>query len=209
MNTPTVVCVLRGGGVFKSEHVTQLYAAIEYYWPSDRELRFAVLTDYDVTDFPGLRATLIPLKYSWHGWWAKMELFRGDLLWLGDILFFDLDTVIVGDLIDIAAVGNLTCLDDFYAPAKLGSGLMYLPQERRMEVWNAWDMGKAQGRLRGDQDFLRKVWSDEQRWQRILPGQVVSYKVHVRKAKRVPEGARVVCFHGRPRPWEVDEKELY
>jgi len=28
----------------------------------------------------------------------------------------------------------------------------------------------------------------------------VSYKVHCRAG--VPAGARVVCFHGRPKPWD-------
>jgi hypothetical protein len=52
------------------------------------------------------------------------------------------------------------------------------------------------------------------RWQDVLPGQVVSYKIHVqldpKKGKHignglVPAGTRVVCFHGQPRPWAVPE----
>ena len=41
------------------------------------------------------------------------------------------------------------------------------------------------------------------RWQDVVPGQVVSYKVHC--AKGVPPGARIICFHGQPRPWAVGQ----
>jgi len=207
---PMAVCVLRSGGEYRPQHVTTLYRAVQEFWPVDTLLRFAVLTDYKMYDFTDAAPPeLIYLRYEWRGWWAKMELFRSDLLWVGDMLFFDLDTVVVGDLTDIVNVGQLTCLSDFYRPINLASGLMYLPRDRRSTVWTAWDMGKGMRNYRGDQEFLRTVWRDEERWQHILPGQVVSYKVHVKPARRVPEGARVVCFHGKPRPWEVDERELY
>jgi hypothetical protein len=42
------------------------------------------------------------------------------------------------------------------------------------------------------------------RWQELVPDQVFSYKAHIRD-RAVPPSARVVCFHGKPRPWEVEE----
>ena len=38
----------------------------------------------------------------------------------------------------------------------------------------------------------------------MFPGQLVSYKKHVRGGS-LPEGARLVSFHGKPDPEDVDE----
>jgi hypothetical protein len=148
----------------------------------------------------------LPLAFEWPRWWSKLEVFQPTLS--GGLLFFDLDTVIVGDLTDIVHTQQLTLLEDFYRPANLGSGLMYLPENVRSEVWDRWMDGpdKHMRHFRGDQNFLQAVWGDRPaRWQHELPGQVVSYKVHVRRTGRVPRDARVICFHGHPRPWKLNK----
>ncbi len=136
---PTVVLVLRSGGEFLPEHVRVLIAGIEKYWqPIDQPPRLAVLTDMPVDQY-GLLGHIgvekIPLHHMYPGWWSKIELFRPDLARLGDILYFDLDTVVVGDLADIAQVRTLTLLQDFYRPTTLQSSLMYLPLEDRPAIW--------------------------------------------------------------------------
>ncbi|MDL2402546.1 hypothetical protein [Rhizobium mayense] len=64
----------------------------------------------------------------------------------------------------------------------------------------------------GHQVFLERFWLDHvSRWQDLLPGQIVSWKSHVRQALyddesgdgSIPDGARVVIFHGKPRPWDI------
>lgn len=195
----TPVCVLRSGGDFLPEHVQRLARQIP---------GLVCLSDATVEGVP-----CIPLAYKWPGWWSKMELFRPDLS--GDILYFDLDTVIVGDLSELASLGRTTLLSDFYYPERPASGLMYLAESDRAKVWAAWiaDPNEAMRKCmrHGDQQFIGEVLHDAQRFQDVLPGRVVSYKVHVAKGlnKRsigngnVPDGASVVCFHGRPRPWHL------
>lgn len=207
----SVVCVLRSGGDFRPEHVKTLFDQVIEHWPEDgTSPQCVVLTDTR-RELYGLLGDLgvekIPLCYHYPRWWSKLELFRSDLLGrLGDILYFDLDTVIVGSLGDVVKVSYLTLLADFYRPERLASGMMYLPQDVREEVWRRW-WPDAEGHMRhfrGDQEFLQGPWEAEaERWQNLLPGQVVSYKAHVQRARRVPAGARVVCFHGRPRPWQL------
>lgn len=179
-------CVLRPGGDFDAEDVTRLRRGVHEHHPDISFIR-------------------LPLIYDWPGWWCKMELFRPRGLRY-DMLYFDLDTIIVGDLTDIAKVTGLTTLTDFNVEERIASGMMLLPEACRAEVWDKWiadpagHMAKFPG---GDGDFLRSIWGQTPaRWQNILPGQVVSYKNHVR-GKGVPADARVVCFHGRPRPREI------
>lgn len=192
--------VLRSGGEYTPTHVERLEAQIVTWAPS---LELVCLTDYHEASWLG---SDIQLTRGYPGWWSKMELFRPDIE--GDILYFDLDTTIVGPL-DGFDCGVVTLLRDFYRPDGLGSGLMFLPESARREVWDKW-IEKPEHYIantrRGDQGFLETVWLDRaSRWQDVLPGKVVSYKVDVRSTGKVPAGASVVCFHGKPRPWAVPE----
>lgn len=134
---------------------------------------------------------------------------------LGPALYMDLDTVVVGDLgplLEVAASREFTVLKDFNPHARdMGSGLMawsgdmgalYRKFKARPEAHMA--MNKS-GRWLGDQGFIERSTSRRSYWQAELPGAVVSWKKHCQKG--IPEGARVICFHGQPRPWATDVYE--
>jgi hypothetical protein len=196
-----VVTVLKSGGDFKPLHVQALQKQVGKWAPF---ATFQCLTDMDV---PGVDC--IPLKRNWPGWWSKMELFDPELP--GGFLFMDLDTVIVGPLDDIEKVDKLTLLRDFYRDGVklregLGGGLIYFPAgDERQPLWNDFNirpsLTMAMNR-RGDQHYFEHFWLRRgDRWQNVVPSQVVSYKVHCTHG--IPPDARVLCFHGKPRPWEV------
>lgn len=187
----TRICVLRSGGEYKACHVQ---------WLARQVPGLVCLSDVPV---PGVDT--LPLRHQWPGWWSKMELFSPELD--GDLLFLDLDTVVLGDLAPLEAVTRSTMLADFYHPQRPASGLMYIEEADKDRVWREWMRAPATHMMRcrtparwGDQGFLRGVLP-ALRWQDVLPGAVISYKVHCRRG--VPPGARVVCFHGQPRPWAV------
>src|SRR5690606_35426599 len=113
----------------------------------------------------------------------------------------DLDTVVLvmPDLPD-----ETTVLQDFTEPSVMGSGFMYVTAADRARVWEEWLEDpeahmRANNRLPkwGDQGFLEPLIGGAAKW----GAEVASYKVHCRTG--VPEGAKVVCFHGKPRPWNV------
>lgn len=193
-----IVCVLRSGGEYRPEHVIRLRDQVARHLAG---ARFLCLADVTV---PGVDC--VPLYSDWPGWWAKMELFRPGLD--GDLLYMDLDSAIVGDLSEMAGIGRLTIMRDVYRPAGLQSSVMFLPELDRPAVWRRFRADPARWMTRyrpgGDQAFLEKAWagSPPALWQEQLPGQVVSWKVHV-QGRGFPAGARFIAFHGRPRPWEV------
>lgn len=198
MPDPTMICVLRTGGEYTPSLVVRLRDSLAKHAPGRK---FVCLTD---TPIAGVECKF--LDYDWPGWWAKMELFRPDIK--GDLLFFDLDTIVVGDVTPLLGLNRLAMLRDFYRKDHLGSGLMYLPEAYRAEIWNDWCLSPARfmaecGSL-GDQNFLERYWLGKAaRIQDLVGEQVLSYKVHVRGQKHLPRDARVVCFHGKPRPWEI------
>lgn len=202
---PSVVCVLRRGGDYTPEHVRALYAGVRKHWPASLPLRFVALTD-ETIGTPGIEERR--LHHDWPGWWSKMEVTLGAQNDLGDVLYFDLDTMIVGGLLSIASVGRFTLLRDFYRDDRLQSGMMYLPAATRTMICAAWLDTPADNmeQYRGDGEFIYAVaGSAAAVWQDVLPLQVVSYKVDVRqrKGQTIPPRTRVVCFHGKPRPWHT------
>ena len=178
---PVAACVLRRSNEYDVDYVEKLGEGVKKHLGSD----------------------LLCIEADrWPGWWCKMELFSPEIT--GDILYFDLDTLIVGDLSDIASVGCLTMLSDFNIPRYVASGVMYLPEADRAEVWEEWikdpDGHMQKHRGHGDGGFLSQFYKAKAaRWQDILPGQIVSYKAHVRKGLHTDD-MRVCCFHGQPRP---------
>jgi hypothetical protein len=119
----------------------------------------------------------------------------------GDVLMMDLDTVV---LEMPAEPRDTTVLRDFTEPMVMGSGLMYVREADRVRVWDAWmrDTAKHMRDNRtwpkwGDQGFLQDHLGHCAKW----GTEVRSYKVHCRDG--VPKGTKVVCFHGKPRPWHV------
>ncbi len=199
-----IVTVLKSGGDFRPSHVYALQRQFAEYAP---DATFECLTDANLP-----HVDTRPLKHGWPGWWAKMEMFDPALT--GDFWYFDLDTVIRGSLKDFEAVRDLAMLRDFYRDGVkyregLGSGIMFLPERDRRMVWDDFivqpQLAMAFNRAGGDQRFLETLYLHRAaRLQDLLPGQIVSWKVHC-AGDVVPPDARVVAFHGQPRPWAVGQ----
>jgi len=187
----TPVTVLRSGGEYEPRHVQ---------WLSRQVPGLVCLSDVEIKGVPTVR-----LKHPWPKWWPKMELWS-DLI-DGDLLHIDLDTVVLAPICEFLTIGRTTTLADFYRPALMGSGLMYIAQKDKPAIWSAFlenpalHMRMHRGfPLIGDQGFLHgRLKAD--RWQNVLPGKVASFKVHCQAD--VPHGVKVVCFHGQPRPWGI------
>jgi hypothetical protein len=187
----TPVTVLRSGGEYKPEHVQRLASQVP---------GLVCLSDVDIPGVPTVK-----LQHNWPRWWAKMELFGP--AFDTDILHIDLDTTVLGDIKPFMKVGKTTLLDDFYYPGTLASGFMYIHHDDKAKVWKEFIKDPAgimakytQPPLIGDQGFLNSVLK-AQIWQEVFPKAVVSYKVHCQES--IPPTASIVCFHGKPRPWDV------
>ncbi len=180
----TPICVLRSGGEFKPEHVQ---------WLAGQVPGLVCLSDSEVQG-----VETIKLRYDWPKWWAKLEMFSDAVD--DDLMFYDLDTVVLRPL---KAQSQTTVLQDFFCDDRIGSGLMYIKRSDKAPIWDSWIANPAGHMMRcgnwGDQWFLNGRLGNAQRWQSIAP--VYSYKGHCKEG--LPDDAAVVCFHGKPRPWDV------
>lgn len=206
-----VACVLKSGGDFDRRWVDALELSI---WDKITEPhRFVCLTDSQdilLTDRISVRCE--PLLKGWPGWWSKIELFRPGLFPEGEpVLFFDLDTVILRDITHLAGAidTDLVLLRDFYRlQTAWGSGVMGWTAGQFENIWRQFEAapGLYMNKFRSDQHFINWLVSSDlvRFWQDEFPGHLVSYKVHC--TEKIPAAAHLVCFHGKPRPHEIQVK---
>lgn len=198
----TVACVLKSGGIYDATWVEKLQRGVDRNFT--RPHNFVCLSDVDVP------CNRIPLSHNWRGWWAKIELFKPGVI-AGDTLYLDLDTVITGDISDIARLDcNFAMLKNFNNPEMPGSGVMWfskVPHQvyekfaRQPEAYIAHYERKSNGSYVGDQAFIWDTLAHNVDFITDKFSGIKSYKYHCRK--RLPEDAKIVCFHGAPRPTEI------
>lgn len=190
----TILTVLRSGGEYKPEHVERLYRQCAGH-------DFLCLSDVD------LHVPYCRLQHDWPTWWPKLEVFRIP----GPVLYMDLDTSVVGSiapLLDAVAQHDFIALrNPLPTPSLFGSGLMGWRGDvsrvyKRFLAAPAYHMKRCNTqRLWGDQGFISEDYPAPVMWQDLFPGEIVSWKVDCKQG--VPDTARVVYFHGQPRPWNV------
>lgn len=194
-----IVCV-KAGTKYGPEYVNILADMCRRNLPEGFPGQVVCFTD----DAIGLDASIAvrPLPGGLEGWWNKLYLFKNGLFEDGDrILFLDLDTVIVGALDQIVAYdGPFAILRDFYRPNGLQSSVMAWPSNTLGFLWDEFEADGFPNIIGGDQawiEFAREKLNP-QIWQELFPKTFVSFKVDCQPMP--PRGAKVVVFHGEPRP---------
>ncbi len=190
-----VLCVLKSGGDFDQSYVERLARMVEENLTLSHS--FECFTDLPL--IPGIRT--IKLMNGYAGWWNKIELYQIT----GPLIYFDLDTLIVGniDALGEALVDdNIFMLKPFARSELWATGIMawagvlpwakFRPTRAEMNDFE-WDQRYVSSLIK-DKDTKVNAIQD------VLTG-ICSYKHHCRSG--LPDDARVVCFHGHPRPHEV------
>lgn len=190
-----VVLVCRSGGDYAPRSVEKLREQI-------RDLPIIVLTDFEKDNFhPDIEVR--KLNYNWPGWWSKLEFFRHDLFYL-DCLYLDLDTVVCDDLAPLKRDGFAMWVDPF--GHGFNSSVMFKPREcETLELYQQFEKSPfkymqefavGKGMPWGDQAYIQK--HQKTRGKNYTAPEVVSWKKDGH-----PDDARVLVFHGEPKPYEA------
>ena len=203
----TVLCVLKSGGDFTLDYVVRLKNAIERNTTTPHE--FICLTD--ITIDPKICKS-IKLTQDLKGWWSKIELFRPGLTKAGYIVYFDLDTIIAGNIDDLFSINNyFSALRPWNrknrALKMLASGIMIWRNNNTLSfIFDQFKKEQAVEFSRGDQEYITGTLKGNgvefDFLQDSFAG-IYSYKRIRRLGLGIPGDARIVCFHGTPRPHEV------
>lgn len=197
----TVACLLWGRwcSPHGEEYVHNLRDRVETHLHAPH--RFVCFADRDIE---GVKT--IPLEPSWEWNLNKLALYRPDNGLEGRVLALDLDVVPIGRLDDFAAYdGEFAVCESFGHKGKCGGSILsfeagsmewlYEKVKSNPKFW-------AQATNGGSERLLyRYTLTNPDFWQRLLPGQVVSWKWHCQEG--IPDGARTIVFHGLPRPHQV------
>jgi hypothetical protein len=200
------IVFVKSGDAFGSDYVNILADMCRRNLPEGFPGQFVCFTDDPKGIGPDI--AIRPLPGDLHGWWNKLWLFKDGHFEDGDrILYLDLDTVIVGALDQIVQYsGSFAILRDFYRPDGLQSSVMAWPANTRNDIWHQWNACRRPMNAGGDQAWI-ETWADHigfvpDLWHDLLPRQFVSFKRDC--GKYPPKGAKVVVFHGLPRPHECE-----
>jgi hypothetical protein len=193
------VCCVRTGDLYGLDYVYKLKSMVSRHLTIDHEF-----TCYSDTEIPDIKCQ--PAVH--HGWWGKVSVFKEQ----GPLLYFDLDTIIVGSIDEFAEMvinsnREIFLLKPFVARSKPRtvwlSGVMGWSGDWSF-VNSAFDANRHPKRFRGggDQDYISYILSSGGRVpvpiQDAFKG-VLSYK-RDEVGNELPEGAKIVCFHGKPKP---------
>lgn len=161
-------------------------------------------------------------------WWYKMQLFNSDLF-RGPLLYFDLDTVITGN-IDWMWKLNLRhfwAARDFkylWRPhwPGINSSVMWWNTAQFDHVWReveSRDLNTVIKRYHGDQDLINEIipmahrrffnekWVKSWRWQCLDGGFDFSRRqyAHPNTGTKIDSETSVLVFHGNPKPDSVKD----
>lgn len=203
--TLTVACVLYQGrdvpqhslNIFTPLWVDRLYCGIErnlskpfrFVCFVDREYVFEGPVEQELLDLPyrNMMSLLEPLKLE------------------GKVLFMGLDTVITGSLDEIASVDTKFAMTRDPNDSKRGcSGVMLFENPGLWdEIKNNHQTIAGKYQMCGVPSDMMYLTTLEHDYLDNLG--IYSYKNHIKRDKSLLDDARIVYFHGREKPHEIDE----
>lgn len=201
-----IVACVRTGDAYPFHYVTKLISMVGRHLKLPHS--FVCLTDQaqrcDGATFVDVREIGLP------GWWAKMVLFEPTWRQRSQIIYIDLDTVIVGDLSPLVGVpGEFAICESFTRlagntgyPCRFNSSVMMIGGGQCAFVWERFE--RQRGRLMekhqpyGDQAAIEELYPDALLLQRFVPkGFFLNYR-HLTMIP--PKGAAMVNFGGTHKP---------
>ncbi len=198
LTTDLVVACVNTGTKFPSYYVDRLYRAVMRNLTEPA--RFMVLTDQKRHDYVEPVGQQIIDRPNLVGWYSKINLFSPAAFTAGvRVLYFDLDVVITGSL-DLLAMCTepFIMIRDFHPKpdSAHNSSVMAWKAGYANDVYEQFEDGWME-RSWGDQECIWKILGNDRIWD--WPDEWVrSYKWHGRG--QLSPGARVVVFHGDPKP---------
>ena len=171
-------------------------------------------------EWPGIRG---PKK----SWWYKIQIFNSQFF-NGDLLYFDLDTVITGNLDwiwqnDPQYFNAARDFKHLFRPRRttINSSVMWFNVQKYNYVYQKFDPAfvlKRMARYHGDQDYIHDQVPEEY-LQYLDHTRIKSYKWELKEggynfntrkpyspgSHTIIDGTSVLVFHGRPKPAEVSD----
>jgi len=200
-----VICILKAGDGHSSDDVVKLKNMIARNSTIPHE--FYCLTNVDNFD-PDI-CNIIRLRHGYGRRWSNIEMFRDKIVDSDYMVYFDLGAVVVGNIDDI-----LIPKEDFMAlkpwnrlnrlTGLFASGMMSWKNGGTYSFIYDKFTDKDMSNCKSDQDYITRSMKNNNKgfvfFQDRING-IYSYKKHCKN--ELPPNARIICFHGKPKPGDV------
>jgi len=220
-----IVC-LKHGTKYSSDYVNKLFNMVKRH--TTVPFNFACITEDTRGLDPAITIVPLPMHDKLEGWWYKPYIFSKDFPLSGELLFMDLDLVIIKniDCLWDYTPENFCIIRDFTRSTnpdwkKFNSSIFRLASKSLPHVWdNLLKNLEVIRRFHGDQDWIFdqvvsnfNYWPDE--W-------IQSYKWEIRSRSEITRvgairkfnsvkhpiinsNTKILVFHGEPKPEHVDD----
>jgi len=212
-----IVCILFNGkerhlpsysanAGYSSEWVDKLARAIKRNTTKSHKL--ICLTDREYTF--NETVTQVALDCQDLGWACVMEAFRPGL-GKGRRFVIGLDTLITNNIDELLNWrGECGLLTDPFEPHTICNGIGLFSAAEVKRIWNLWqhraesNINYQYKNLPSEMAFLRAVCLNATRLDQVFVNQIQSYKVHWTHQPEHRSKARIVYFHGNPKPPNIE-----
>lgn len=206
-----IVACVRTGEKYPVHYVHRLKMMVTKHLT--RPHRFICFTDRP-EDLKGSGVTALSInEFKLKSWWGKMALFAHEWRQAHRVLYFDLDTVIVGSLnpladleIDFGICANFTrASGNLDWPCRYGSCVMTIGPaydgEMFKRFWSdRWEIMARAGQF-GDQKAIEELEPNATMLQACLPsGFFLGYRDLDERQSSPPQNCSIVVFAGRKKP---------
>lgn len=201
-----IAFVLKKSEEYDIDYLEHIINSLKKYVNSNVE--YVCLSDINVEKY----CTWIKFENDWPGWWSKLELFSHPYLRNKNVTYFDLDVIIKDDItplinydVEFAMLKGFSNYKKSNKVAKVNSSIMKWNTDLKY-ISDAFDEKKHIKEYRswgkwGDQDFIHhNINKPIKMLQDIFPKMVCSKKYN----KNTLDQCKIICFHGKPRPRDVN-----
>jgi len=213
MKNDLTICCFSWGGWCQAKgemYVNRLYRGVQRFLK--KPFRFVCFTD-DENMRVEEEVELLPMDVPFWRWnLRKQLLYKPDNGLTGRVVCLDLDVVITGSLSELVMYDGpfITCEAAYHKDRVGGSMIGFEAGTLVEELWSPLisnptmyeretnGMERRYLEMRFDSLGFKPDF-----WQHKYPGQVLSYKLDCQEG--LPDNARVVRFHGIPRPHDVEK----
>ena len=137
------------------------------------------------------------------GWFAKIDLFQPGRF-EGRVLYLDLDVTVVGNLDEVVDYPHPFVICRDFQTLGFNSSVM------------AWDAGEGAAiHERWSESVMEGHWGDQTWIQQMMPHAatfprkwMLSWRGDVESGRRSMDDARIIVYHGQPKPWDLPEGHL-